>query len=107
MAWNVIGNYLQICEGDFGIGLPATLHDAQMGDGDAVKLTIKTAVDGETIIEKIFDNIVENTFEIKLTAAESALLPIGEYVYAVDWYHDGEFLCNIVPSALFKVVNKA
>lgn len=105
--WNVNGYSLQMCEGDFGMNLPVTVNGAQIADGDSVKLTIKSTASGETIVEKTFSNIAENTFFFVLTEAETALLPLGQYVFVVDWYHDGEFMCNLIPCSVFKVVDKA
>ena len=34
-------------------------------------------------------------------------VPVGGYVYCLDWYQNGNFMCNIIPSAQFKVVDKA
>jgi hypothetical protein len=42
-----------------------------------------------------------------LTEEESALFPVGVYCYRLDWYQEGTFMCNIIPDAVFKVVDKA
>lgn len=96
---------IQMTEGDYGIELPITISGVTLGASDALKVTI---AHGETaIIEKEFTNISNNTINLVLTESESALLPIGTYVYSIDWYQNGAFLCNIVPMALFKVGDKA
>ena len=105
--WNVNGNNLQMCEGDFGMRLPITVTGPTFTASDEMKLTVKTALNGDTILEKTFSNIAQNTINLILTASESALLAVGTYVYALDWYQNGQFLCNIIPAALFKVVDKA
>ena len=105
--WNVNGNNLQMCEGDFGVRLPITITGPTFTASDEVKLTVKTAVNGDTILDKTFDNISQNTVNLIFTAAESALLPVGSYVYCLDWYQSGQFLCNVIPTAILKVVDKA
>ena len=105
--WNSNGFNLQMTEGDFGVRLPITITGPTFTAADEVMLTIKTAVNGDTILTKTFDNISQNTVNLILTASESALLPVGSYVYSLDWYQSGQFLCNIIPTALFKVVEKA
>lgn len=105
--WVVNGQDLKMTEGDYGVELPITFSDATLTNADAMKLTIKAAPNGTALIEKTFTGISENTVILKLTAAESALLPVGKYVYLLDWYQDGEFLCNAIPNAAFKVVDKA
>ena len=92
-------------EGDFGVELPITISGVTLGAGDSIKITI---ANGNTpVIQKEFTNILQNTIGFELTEAESALLPVGDYVYSMDWYQDGVFLCNLVPFALFKVGDKA
>ena len=94
-------------EGDFGVELPITISGATFSASDEIGLTIKTAANGTTIITKTFSDISQNTVVLELTEAESALLGVGSYVYSLDWYQDGAFLCNIVPCASFMVVDKA
>ena len=105
--WKVNGQDLKMAEGDWGIQLPITIPGTEFSANDEVKLTIKTALNGDTILEKTFANISENTVNLELTEAESALLPVGSYVYRLDWYQDGAFMCNIIPIASLKVVDKA
>lgn len=105
--WNVNGQDLKMVEGDWGIQLPVTVSGTTLTASDELKLTIKTAINGDTIVSKTFTNIQQNTVNLELTEAESALLPVGTYVYLLDWYQDGAFMCNIIPSAQFKVVEKA
>lgn len=103
--WNVSGNSLFMCEGDWGVKLPVTVSGVTFANNDSIKIVIKS---GETtIIEKEYINITQNTVDLELTEAESALLPVGIYVYRLDWYQDGAFMCNIIPISTFKVVDKA
>ena len=105
--WSVNGNNITMCEGDFGVRLPITITGPTFTAADEAKLTIKAAMNGDAILEKTFDNISQNTVNLDFAEAESALLPVGSYVYRLDWYQDGQFLCNIIPTAAFKVVDKA
>jgi len=105
--WNVNGQTIRMAEGDWGIKLPVTLNGMTLTASDEVRFVIKTAVNGNVIVSKTFTNIAENTVDLELTEAESELLPVGSYVYLLDWYQDGAFMCNIITSADFKVVDKA
>lgn len=105
--WAVNGIDIKMVEGDFGISLPITIGGVTFDSHDEVKLTIKDGVNGNTVVEKVFNSINENTVNFILNEGESALLPVGSYVYAIDWYKDGSFMCNIVTYASFKVVEKA
>ena len=91
-------------EGDYRIELPITVSGVTLGASDSLKITI---ANGTPIIEKEFTDISQNTVNLVLTESESALLPVGTYVYSLDWYQNGSFLCNIVPFGLFEVGDKA
>lgn len=107
MAWNVTNHALSMTEGDYGIALPVEIKGATLGAQDSIKLTFKTVVNGDEILSKDFNGITDNTVSLELTEEESALFPVGQYVYCLDWYQNGNFMCNIIPSAQFKVVGKA
>lgn len=107
MAWNVTNHALSMTEGDYGIALPVEIKGATLGAQDSIKLTFKTAVNGDEILSKDFNGITDNTVSLELTEQESALFSVGQYVYCLDWYQNGNFMCNIIPSAQFKVVDKA
>ena len=105
--WEVKGVSLQMCEGDYGIALPITINGTELDDHDSIKMTFKSDKNGEVILEKDFSNIVDNTVNLEFTQAESALLPVGAYAYTLDWYQNGSFMCNVIPFAVLKVVDKA
>lgn len=107
MAWNVTNHALSMTEGDYGTALPVEIKGATLGAQDSIKLTFKTVVNGDEILSKDFNGITDNTVSLELTEEESALFPVGQYVYCLDWYQNGNFMCNIIPSAQFKVVDKA
>lgn len=105
--WNVSGTTLIMTEGDYGIKLPVTISGTTLAAGDSVKLIFKAKQNGDELLVKDFDSITDNTVDLELTEAESALFSVGSYVYSLDWYQDGNFMCNIIPSAILKVVDKA
>ena len=105
--WYVSGLNLQMAEGDYGIKLPITVNGTELGGNDSIKVVFKNKKNGLTILEKDFSAITDNTIDLELTEAESALFPVGAYVYSLDWYQNGNFMCNIILCGLFKVVDKA
>jgi len=105
--WAVIGNDLKMTEGDFGVELPITISGTTLTTADSVMFVLKNKVNGDTVLTKTYTEIQNNTFNLELTEAESALLPVGGYVYSIDWYQLGHFMCNIIPFASFKVGEKA
>lgn len=104
--WNVVGLNLCMCEGDFGLTLPIEISGTTLTAADSIKLTIKAAKDGEAIIEREMTPN-DNTVNFTISEQETALLPVGVYVYALDWYQNGNFMCNIIPVGILKVVDKA
>lgn len=105
--WAVQGMSIQMAEGDYGIELPITVSGTTLTASDALKITILTAKNGRVILEKEFTDISENTANLELTEAESALFEPRVYVYRLDWYQDGQFMCNLISEAMFRVVDKA
>ena len=104
--WGADGINLSMCEGDYGISLPFSFSGVTFANNDAVKLTVKAASGSTaTVLDKTVSNLT-NGFALELTEAESALMPVGNYVYSLDWYRDGVFLCNLVARGLWKVVDK-
>lgn len=105
--WQANAQAITMTEGDFGIALPMTISGTAFAENDSVKITFKDKFNGNVMLEKVYTNIQQNTIELELTEAESALFTVGVYVYTVDWYQSGAFMCNIISSATFKVVDKA
>jgi hypothetical protein len=105
--WAAKGNNIEMTQGDYGVQLPIVISGPTLTSSDAVKFTLKDGVGGAIILEKTFTNISSNTINLELTAAESATLQPRSYVYNLDWYQSGNFLCNIIGNANFKVVGKA
>lgn len=102
--WMCTDQSIQMTEGDYGIELPITVNGVTFTERDEVR--IKIARGDNVLIEKVFDNISDNTVNMVLTEAESALLPVGNYQYSLDWYQDGAFMCNIIQRASYRVVDK-
>ena len=105
--WQANGQALTMTEGDFGVDLPVVISGVTFGAEDSVKISIKARENTQSIVEKVFTNIQNNTVTLVLTEAESELFPVGVYVYAMDWYKSGVFMCNIIEKAPFRVVDKA
>ena len=105
--WMVTGQAITMVEGDFGIQLPIAISGTTFTANDEVKFTLKRTKNGETVISKTFSNITHNTVNLELTEQESESLSVMTYVYSLDWYQDGNFMCNIIPSGTLKVVDKA
>ena len=104
--WAVNNNDLKMAEGDWGIQLPVTVSGVTFTEHDMLKFIFKDRMNGSTLLTKEYAP-EQNTVNLVLTEAETALFPIGTYVYSLDWYQDGAFLCNVIPSAFLKVVDKA
>lgn len=105
--WAVQGLTIQMAEGDYGIELPVTISGTTLTASDTLKFVILTAKNGRVLLEKEYTNISENTVNLELTEEESALFTPRIYVYRLDWYQDGQFMCNLISEAMFWVVDKA
>lgn len=106
--WKVSGYNIEMTAGDYGIILPVIIHGATLEAADSVKIRIVTENTQQLVLEKTYSgpSIEDNVAELSLTAADSALLRVGNYLYSLDWLRNGSFLCNIVEEAQFKVVKK-
>ena len=103
--WTVNGNNIKMAEHDYGIALTVAIGGTTFSASDKLKFTFKKSMNGSTVLTKeLTPN--QNRIDLVFTEAESALFPIGDYVYALDWYQDGEFMYNVIPCASFKVVDK-
>ena len=105
MAWDACGNNLSMVEGDYGIDLPFTIEGTNVSETDSIKFKFKK-ITGTVILEKDL-SFTGNASALIFTEAESALFSVGLYIYSADWYHNGLFLCNVVPIGIFKVLEKA
>lgn len=92
-------------EGDYGISLPITIIGTTIPTDDVVSFCIKD-LDGNTVVDIDYTNIVENKFDFVLTEQQSDKLKAGWYIYQIDWYRNGVFLGNIINSKDFIVEEK-
>ena len=104
--WAVKNTTISMAEGDWGVELPYSVEEVTFAEYDILRFTFKDQNNGTVVLVKEYTP-VENTVNLVFSEAESALFSPGQYVYSVDWYQAGAFLCNIVASATFKVVDKA
>ena len=102
--WNCTGQDIIMARGDYGIELEIEVEGATFAAND--ELRFKVARNGETVVEKTFTNIQNNKVNLVLTKAETDALRVGSYRYSLDWYEDGVFMDNVIPSAAFRVVAK-
>ena len=101
------GTDVSFIEGEYGIALPITLSGVEIGALDSVKITVKTGKNGDTILEKVYTDIQNGVVNFVFSEEESAMLPVGSYVYNLDWYLDGVFNGTVINGAKLKVVDKA
>ena len=104
--WIVHGHELSMAEGDYGLQLPVTISGPEFTENDTIKITFKTGKNGTELLVKEYTP-VDGSVDLELTAQESELFPVGTYVYSIDWYQSGKFMCNLITVATFKVVDKA
>ena len=93
-------------EGDYGLSLPIKINGISVANEEKLNLYIKKIKDGDTIVEQTYDNIKDNTFNLVFSKEQSDKLPVGRYKYALDWYKDNEFYCNIIKGKEFIVEDK-
>lgn len=106
--WIVNRQEIKMTEGDYGIILPIKIKGATFGSDDRIQITIKAKKNDENaILSKSFEISNDNIINIMLTEAETNQLPIGNYVYSLDWYKTDSFMCNLILIGDFIVLDKA
>ena len=98
---------IEMTEGDFGITLPIEITDTEISSTDKFVFKLFKEINKEAIVEKVFENITDNTIELKLTEEESKKLEVGYYYYDIDWFQENTFLSNILAKKKFVVTEKA
>ena len=100
---------IEMTEGDFGITLPIEINieGTELSSTDKFVFKIFKEINKEPIIEKVFENITNNTIELKFTEEESKKLEVGSYYYDLDWFQEDVFLSNILARKKFTVREKA
>lgn len=96
-----------MAEGDYGIQLPVVVSGVTFDASDSLLFTFKYAMNQSNMLTKEYTNIEQNTVNLEFTEEESAIFTVGTYCYRLDWYENGNFMCNLIPKAVFKVVDKA
>ena len=104
--WGGSAESLRMTEGDFGVVLPFNIAGATLGNSDSFKFTFKERVNGATVLEKTYDGITNNKVPLCFSEAESAELKPGQYVYSLDWFQNGSFLCCVIERGVLKVEEK-
>ena len=104
--WSVKNASISMTEGDYGVELPFTISGVTLTAQDRLRFTFKDKRNGETVLS-VELTPTNNAVSLEFSEADSAKFSVGEYVYSLDWYQDGSFLCNVIPSASFLVVDKA
>ena len=104
--WKVNQTNLSMVEGDYGLALPITVRGTTLAAGDSISFKVKKLSNRETVLDKTFANSENNTFSFEITSTETARLPAGDYVYVLDWYRNGVFMCNIIRDGVFRVEAK-
>ena len=100
---------IEMIEGDFGITLPIEINieGTELTSTDKFVLKIFKEINEDAIIEKIFENVTNNTIELKFTEDENSKLKVGRYYYDIDWFQEDVFLSNILARKRFIVNEKA
>lgn len=105
--WNIAAaNCLIMTAGDYGVALPVVVSGTTLTSADTLRFTYKKQ-SGQVVLVKELTNISGNTANLELSEAESALFAPGSFVYSLDWYQDGAFMCNLIQQAIFRVEAKA
>ena len=106
MSWKVDGNKLQMTVGDFGVKLPVTISDITISQSDSFRFKFVDAANKNQILVKDFSSFQDNRLYLEFTAEERSLFVVGYYLYSLDWFENGNFMCNLIDEGSFKVVKK-
>lgn len=107
--WNIKNKNstdITMTEGDYGMEMSIAIEGVSISTSDTITITIKKERNGREILTKDFTINEDNTIDLVWTEAESDELKVGTYLYALDWYRNGVFMCNIVNGAKLKVEDK-
>lgn len=105
--WTVKNKNIRMIEGDYGIVIAFRGKGISFSAADTVKFTFKSAVNGTSILTKQVTGLSGNIVELYFTSSETSSLPVGQYVYSMDWYRNNAFMCNLIPSGILTVEEKA
>ena len=105
--WKVINDVkLQMAKGDYGIQLPVSVEGVTVTEHDSLRFSFVDQKSKNSILVKDYNIIQNNTVMLEFTKTESDLFVVGNYLYSLDWYQDGNFMCNLIEDETFKVVDK-
>ena len=104
--WKVDGNKLQMTVGDYGVKLPVTINGIAITQSDSFRFTFVDAANKNQILTKVFSDVQESELDLEFTEGESSLFVVGYYLYSLDWFQNGNFMCNLIDEGSFKVVKK-
>ena len=102
--WKANFTNVTMTRDDYGVELPFRIKNVTFGIGDQLQMRISK--NGTVILELTFSTIIDNTIYLVLTQEQSSMLPVGRYVYSLDWYKDGVFMDNLIQNARFIVEDK-
>ena len=80
--YKIIGQNINMTEGDFGVVLPITIileGSEHLTASDSFKISIYTKTNGQEILSKEYSADNHNTINFELTEQESGLFKVGTY----------------------------
>ena len=92
-------------EGDYGVEIDLGFTGVTISALDTVKVEVRKEKNGEIIVEKEYTGVTD-TLSLSWTEAETELLTPGTYVYNLDWYSNGVFMCNLINNSKLQVRDK-
>ena len=108
--WNTKGKNstdLIMDEGDYGVEVDVGILGVSISSSDVIKIEVRHVKNGDIVLEKEYTNITsDDTIQLSWTEAETELLTPGTYVYNLDWYQNGVFMCCIVNNSKLQVRDK-
>ena len=94
-------------EGDFGVEIDVAILGVSISSADTIRVTVRKEKNGDIVIEKEYTDIGDDdTIQLSWTEAETESLTPGTYVYTLDWYQNGVFMCCIVNNSKLQVRDK-
>ncbi|MBO5143035.1 MAG: hypothetical protein J6C46_08650 [Clostridia bacterium] len=97
---------LEMTEGDYGTALPMVISGGVLDTDEKIKISIYDYKTHVIKVVKEYSNITNGTFDFSLTKEESALLPVGDYVYSVEWFQEDTFVGTLINAEDFTVKGK-
>jgi len=108
MAWNTKNKNstdLIMTEGDFGVEIDLNFNAITISALDTVRVEVRTEKNGDPILTKEYTGVT-SVLPLSWTEEETALLTPGNYLYNLDWYSNGVFMCNLINNSKLQVKDK-